>query len=239
VSAAEQKGTEQEEKECQLWRENGKARRHIRGQRHRRSGTIKVYSTEIVTKIIERRESVRSAIDICQTLRMTFTYRRSKASLFATLALGLFALTARAEDTAAQATARKAITAQYAFTDQAAVKMDLDAFFSTLTPDFESKRKDGSVMQRPEFEMQQRQLWSTPGLRVISAATKIDKLEWFGEEAIVWSSNLLEMVVAGKTVRGIGSSRELWRPVNNKWLVKRTVELKSETIVDGKAVPVS
>jgi hypothetical protein len=169
---------------------------------------------------------------------MNFSYRPLKATVFATLALGSCALMARADDSAAQVAARKAIVAQYAVMDRSAEKLDVDAFLAVCAPDFESKKKDGTVTRRPEYDEKQKQEWLTPGLHILSSQTKVDKLEWFGEEAIVWSSNVVKMEIGQKSVEAIGSSRELWHPTDGVWLTKRTVEIKTEVKVDGKVVPI-
>jgi hypothetical protein len=166
-----------------------------------------------------------------------FSRRQFKTALVASVALGIAAPSARAEDTAAQAASRQAITAIYEAMDRATTKKDLESFFAILTPDFQSKSKDGSLMNRAEFEMQQRRLWETPGLQILSAQTKIDKVEWFGAEAIVWSSSSVKMKIGNSSVEGTGTSRDLWHPKDGKWWLKRTVELESKIKVDGKAVP--
>jgi hypothetical protein len=168
---------------------------------------------------------------------MTFSHRQFKTTLAASIAVGFCATSARAEDTAAQATARKTITAQYETMDRNTEKKDLESFFAILAPNFEAKSKDGTVMNREEFKMQQRRIWDTPDLQIFSVQTKIDKIEWFGAEAIVWNTGTVRMQVGKVSIEGTGSSRDLWHPKDGKWWLKRTVELESEMKIDGKTAP--
>lgn len=168
---------------------------------------------------------------------MHFVYRQIKSALVLSVALGFGASAAHAEDTAKQAAARKAIEAQYAVADRSAVNKDLDAFVAIWTPDYQMKMKDGTVMNRAEAEIYCRRIYAEPGLQILSSSTKMDKLEWFGEEAIVWTTTAVQMRLGNASVEGTGTQRDLWHPKDGKWWLKRNVELSSQTKVDGKVMP--
>ena len=138
-------------------------------------------------------------------------------------------------DEKAESTARHAIEAQLARSNDATKREDIDAYLSVLAPDFQVENdsfgdEHGETLSRDEMRAAILRDWGIiTEHRVVE--TKIDSLFARGDSAVVFTSQRYERLMLqrdGITVDTVFTSvthQELWRRGPQDWLLARVREL--------------
>lgn len=137
--------------------------------------------------------------------------------------------------------ARKAIQAQYDKANAAAARRDVDAVFAIQTPDYVHIDKQGRTHTAAEARQQFAQI--VAAAKTIKAVTRIQTFKLDKTGATVTIAERADIYLLNPQTGKLSHllitdmARDLWVKTANGWKQKRTKELSSSILMDGKPVP--
>ena len=161
------------------------------------------------------------------------------------LSLFLLALTlgssdiARAKDSAAQISDRRAIVAAQTRLNNARMTKDLDIIMSYLADDFRLYTINRNQQDRQTYGRVQVFAWNmAKNAPAPVIKTTVSKWQWRGPDAIVWTTMTIAYKGQKGNSGGLVRSREYWGKTNKGWQLRQIVELSGKVVINGETAEI-